>query len=112
MNIEIEKVIQNKPRLILLHKSDLISKQDRTRLVEYYKQCNQQVLVTSAKTRTNMSAIIPALLSIKSNQFTTVGSYFAVMGIPNVGKSSIIGHIQKASKEFRRSIVYLLFLSR
>ena len=89
----------------MLHKSDLISKQDRIRLVEYYKQYNQQVLITSAKTKTNMSAIVPNLLSIKISQFTTVGSYFAVMGIPNVGKSSIIGHIQKASKEFRRSTI-------
>ena len=55
-----------------------------------------------------MSAIIPTLLSIKSNKFVTVGSYFAVMGIPNVGKSSIIGHIQKSSQEFRRSTFYLL----
>lgn len=42
---------------------------------------------------------------MKPNKFSTVGSYFAVMGIPNVGKSSIIRHIQKSSQEFKHSRV-------
>lgn len=51
----------------------------------------------------NMNAIVPTLMSIKQKKFVSVGSYFAVMGIPNVGKSSIIGHIQKTSSDFRKS---------
>ena len=98
--------MNNKPRLVLLHKSDLISKQDKQSLISYFQKQNQPCLITSATTKSNMSAIIPTLLSIKPSKFSTVGSYFAVMGIPNVGKSSIIGHIQKASNEFKHSRIH------
>ena len=109
--MEIEKVINNKPRLVLLHRSDLISKQDKLLLSNYYQQSNLPTLITSTKTKSNMSAIIPTLLNIKPSKFSTVGSYFAVMGIPNVGKSSIIGYIQKSSKEFKKSIFREFILS-
>ena len=72
-------------------------------LVRYHQEHGDKVLLTSTKTQTNMSSIIPTLLSMNKNPFTTVGSYFAVMGIPNVGKSSIIRFIQKSSSEFRKS---------
>lgn len=103
MNREIEKSLMNKPRLVLLHRCDLISKQEQLRELEYFKQRNQKVLLTSVKSGTNMNAIIPSLLSIRQSRFASIGSYFAVMGIPNVGKSSIIGSIQKSSSSFRKS---------
>ena len=99
-----EKSLANKPRLILLHRSDLISKQDQRALLDYYKRTDDHVLLTSTKTKMNMNAIVPTLMSIKQKRFVSVGSYFAVMGIPNVGKSSIIRHIQKSSLDFRKSI--------
>ena len=102
MNREIEKSLMNKPRLVLLHRCDLISKQEQLRELEYFKQRNQKVLLTSVKSGTNMNAIIPSL-SIRQSRFASIGSYFAVMGIPNVGKSSIIGSIQKSSSSFRKS---------
>ena len=103
INTEIEKSLTNKPRLILLHRSDLISKQDQRALLDYYKRTDDHVLLTSTKTKMNMNAIVPTLMSIKQKRFVSVGSYFAVMGIPNVGKSSIIRHIQKSSLDFRKS---------
>ena len=90
--------------MILLHRSDLISKKEQRLLIDYYKQTNQRVLLTSTKTQMNMNAIVPTLLSIKQKRFVSVGSYFAVVGIPNVGKSSIIGFIQKSSLDFKKSL--------
>jgi ribosome biogenesis GTPase A len=54
-----------------------------------------------------MNNIIPTLQSIKQNRFVSVGSYFAIMGIPNVGKSSIIKCIQKSSLEFQKSSFHI-----
>ena len=103
MNPSIEKVFHNKPKLILLHRSDLISKADQKRLLTYYSNHNEHVLLTSTKTESNMNRIIPTLLSLQTRRFISVGSYFAVMGIPNVGKSSIIRYIQRKSNDFKRS---------
>lgn len=103
MNQEIEKSLRNKPRLILLHRCDLITKQQQLAELRYFQQRNERVLLTSVKTGTNMNAIIPSLLAVRQSRFTSVGSYFAVMGIPNVGKSSIIRSIQKSTTSFRKS---------
>lgn len=103
VNQEIEKSLRNKPRLILLHRCDLITKQQQLAELRYFQQRNERVLLTSVKTGTNMNAIIPSLLAVRQSRFTSVGSYFAVMGIPNVGKSSIIRSIQKSTASFRKS---------
>lgn len=50
-----------------------------------------------------MNTIIPTLLSMQKRKFISVGCYFAVMGIPNVGKSSIIRYIQRKSNDFLHS---------
>ena len=99
----IERTFQNKPRLVLLHRSDLIPKEDQRKLTEYYRAQNQNVLLTSTKTESNMNTIIPTLLSMQRRRFVSVGCYFAVMGIPNVGKSSIIRYIQRKSNDFLHS---------
>ncbi|KAK8822567.1 hypothetical protein WA577_005727 [Blastocystis sp. JDR] len=103
VNQEIEKSLRNKPRLILLHRCDLITKQQQLAELRYFQQRNERVLLTSVKTGTNMNAIIPSLLAVRQSRFTSVGSYFAVMGIPNVGKSSIIRSIQKSTTSFRKN---------
>lgn len=99
----IEKSLSNKPRLVLLHRTDLISKSDQKKLLKYYGHRNEHVLLTSTKTGSNMNAIVPNLLSIQPRKFISVGCYFAVMGIPNVGKSSIIRYIQRKSSDFNRN---------
>lgn len=103
INPVIENTFQNKPRLVLLHRSDLIPKEDQRKLTEYYRTRNQCVLLTSTKTESNMNAIVPTLLSMQRRKFVSVGCYFAVMGIPNVGKSSIIRYIQRKSNDFLHS---------
>ena len=53
-----EKSLANKPRLILLHRSDLISKQDQRALLDYYKRTDDHVLLTSTKTKMNMKVVL------------------------------------------------------
>ena len=103
INPVIEKTLINKPKLVLLHRSDLISKSDQKKLLYYYQHRNEHVLLTSTKTESNMNTIVPTLLSIQTRKFISVGCYFAVMGIPNVGKSSIIRYIQRKSSTFQRN---------
>lgn len=86
-----------------MHRSDLIPKEDQRKLMEYYSSRNQRILLTSTKTESNMNTIIPTLLSMQKRKFVSVGCYFAVMGIPNVGKSSIIRYIQRKSNDFLHS---------
>ena len=88
---------------MLLHRSDLISKSDQKKLLNYYHHRNEHILLTSTKTESNMNAIIPTLLSVQTRKFISVGCYFAVMGIPNVGKSSIIRYIQRKSSDFQHN---------
>ena len=90
----------NRPRLVVINKSDLISPSDRKWAMEQI--CKQEqienVIFTSAKTskRKIVGKIKKALVqntrlkNSKRYQFKHSGTMAMVVGMPNVGKSSII----------------------
>lgn len=105
-NPDIEKLSQNKPRLILLNKASLADPQTSARWREHYKNADTRCIFTDCNTGEGLSEILPAvheLLSEKLNRYSERGMVgrtlkALVVGIPNSGKSTFINRMAGSSK--------------
>ena len=103
----IKKLIKNKPRLILLNKTDLADAGQLKAWREFLeKQNNAKVLFTSANSKKDESAIVTTVLELssemreklKAKNILERPTRIMVMGMPNVGKSTIINRLTKNGK--------------
>ena len=104
---EIKKLLGDKPRLLIMNKSDLADTTKTQQWVDFWKEReNCMVAVTSASTAkdlTNIVNLIVALGQEKINKLKEKGILprpvrAMVVGMPNVGKSSIINKLIKKTK--------------
>lgn len=101
-NSNFDDIIKNKPRLIVMNKYDLADKAVSDLWVKYYKEKGINVIPISCSAGTGLGKILPAareLISERINRekergLTRTLKLMAV-GIPNVGKSSLINRISK-----------------
>ena len=102
-NPEIQKIIQNKKKVIVLNKSDLSDENENRKWMEYFiKQGNRAVLVDS-NTGKGINDVIKQIQLTMSDEMKKlsekgrIGRKIRVMivGLPNVGKSSFINRITK-----------------
>lgn len=99
-------LIQNKPRVILMNKSDMADPVQTGRWVEYYKSHGVAALPIDCRTGKGLNGFIPLVKGVLSERIAAweskgmVGRQIRVMvvGIPNVGKSSLINRLSKNSK--------------
>lgn len=103
----IEKLLGDKPRLILLNKADL---SDEFELKKWIKIIEEQfgcpVLTTDAKNSKDLNKIVskaielsePRIQKLMQKGLLRRSSRAMVVGMPNVGKSSIINKLTKTSK--------------
>ena len=103
----IKKLLGEKPRLLLLNKADLVETKELTEWVEYLKtECECQVLVTDAKGNKDLSMVIklvselaePKIQALIAKGLLRRPARIMVVGMPNVGKSSVINKLTKSSK--------------
>ena len=104
----IEKLLGDKPRLLLLNKSDLTDKNELKRWIEYItSSTNCPVITTEAKSGANdLSKVVnvavklsePKIQLLMSKGMLRRPARAIVVGMPNVGKSSIINKLTKSSK--------------
>ena len=103
----IEKLLGNKPRLLLLNKSDLTEKEELKPWIKYLENTTQcKVFVTDAKSSKDLSLIIKSLTDLAEPKIQALmakgllrrPARAMVVGMPNVGKSSIINKLTKSSK--------------
>ena len=100
-NPEIEKLTQNKPRLILLNKASLADPIESKKWVEYYSTSNTVCILTDCSDGAGFNEITPALKKLcaaKLAAYESKGMHgrhirVMVLGIPNVGKSSFINRL-------------------
>ncbi len=103
-NLDLQKIIQKKPKLLLLNKSDLADLSLTNRWVDYYKNKNINVLSIDSKSGKNINKVNDAILEalkIEGKVYKkTIGSTVKAMivGIPNVGKSFFINKMAKKKK--------------
>lgn len=103
----IEKLLGEKPRLLLLNKSDLVDRSELKKWVEYLKQTiGCPVIVTDAKGAKDLALVVkhavelsePKIQALMAKGLLRRAARAMVVGMPNVGKSSVINKLTKSSK--------------
>ncbi len=102
-NPMISEIIGNKPRLILLNKSEMADKNITKSWINYYKNNNIIALDIDSITGYNIKNIIPYAKIVLADEFkrreakgikkTSIRAM--ILGIPNVGKSTLINKLAK-----------------
>ena len=104
---DIKKLLGDKPKLLLLNKADLVEKNELNKWIEYLSsETGCKVFSTEAKGNKDLSNIIkqaielaePKILALMSKGLLRRPARAMVVGMPNVGKSSIINKLTKSSK--------------
>ena len=105
-NPELEELINNKPRIVLLNKCDLADKETTNKWVEHYKKKGVRAIPVDCRTGKGLNNYIVAVHEvlkdvIKKNEDRGMpGKALRIMvvGIPNTGKSSFINRMAGAVK--------------
>lgn len=102
-NPDLDKLIQNKPRIILMNKCDMADKIQTKRWINYYQSQNIKAIPVDCRNGKGLNLFIPTIKSVladKIQQWESKGMknraiHLMVVGIPNVGKSSFINRMAK-----------------
>uniref|UniRef100_A0A8C5SXH9 Mitochondrial ribosome-associated GTPase 1 n=1 Tax=Laticauda laticaudata TaxID=8630 RepID=A0A8C5SXH9_LATLA len=100
-NPVLKEVLGIRPHLLVLNKMDLADLTHKSRILELLEQQGlQQVVFTDCLTDENVKKLIPILTGLIKNsqryqRAENVDNNIMVIGVPNVGKSSIINSLRK-----------------
>ncbi len=100
-NPDIQKIIQNKKRIIVLNKSDLAEDFETKKWVEYYKKNNILAIIADANLGKGIKEILNKVEFIMQEDMEKAAAKgrvkrnirIMILGIPNVGKSSLINRL-------------------
>lgn len=105
--IEIKKLLGEKPRLLIMNKSDVAEIEKTKEWAEFWKQReNCMVVSTSASTAKDLNNIVNLIVKLGEEKMERLKAKgllprpvrAMVVGMPNVGKSSIINKLIKKTK--------------
>ncbi|WP_295134170.1 ribosome biogenesis GTPase YlqF [Ruminococcus sp.] len=101
-NPEMDHMTKNKPRLVLLNKSDLADEKTTQQWINYFRRNGSEALAVDCKSGKGLKSILPALKSTvlkelmdkrEKNGMKGAAIRLMIVGIPNVGKSSLINKL-------------------
>ncbi|MGL5972610.1 MAG: ribosome biogenesis GTPase YlqF [Oscillospiraceae bacterium] len=100
-NPDIDEMINNKKRLVVLNKCDLADPKVTETWIKYYKDKNIMAIAVDSKNGTNINKIVPSIKflledEIKYKLSKGIKSYklrIMIVGVPNAGKSSLINRL-------------------
>ena len=101
-NPEMDHMTRNKPRLVLLNKSDLADERTTQQWINYFRQNGSEALAVDCKSGKGLKAILPSIKNTvlkelmekrAKNGMTGAAIRLMIVGIPNVGKSSLINKL-------------------
>ncbi|ORM41543.1 Mitochondrial ribosome-associated GTPase 1 [Babesia sp. Xinjiang] len=93
----LEEYPDHVPRLVVLNKSDLVPASDIKRASKLLEQTGRHVVAYSALGLRKITQITNFVNTHVSPKFKTLGVWMMVVGLPNVGKSSIINALKRYS---------------
>ena len=103
----IKKLLGEKPRLLLLNKADLVEKDELKIWVKFLKESTGcPVIITDAKGSKDLALVVknavdlaePKIQALMAKGLLRRAARAMVVGMPNVGKSSVINKLTKSSK--------------
>lgn len=102
-NPELDRLAQGKPRLILLNKSELADPAKTKAWLAYYREQGVRALAVDAKNGSGLGNFLPSVRTVLAPQIEKwkskgmVGRVIRIMivGVPNVGKSSLINKLSR-----------------
>lgn len=105
-NPEIDKLIGNKKRILVLNKADCADEQTTKRWCEYYRAQGIETVVTDSRSGNGINKVPQAVRRALKEKLdlwnakgmSTKALKVMVVGIPNVGKSSFINRLSKSKK--------------
>ena len=105
-NPDLEKLTKDKPHLTVLSKANLADPEISKKWQEYYKSVGKEAIFYDCHGGTNMNAIAPAIKKVleeKIERYESKGMTgrrlkAMMVGIPNVGKSSLINKLAGSGK--------------
>ncbi|MCD7846898.1 MAG: ribosome biogenesis GTPase YlqF [Oscillospiraceae bacterium] len=100
-NPEMDELVGRKPRIVLLNKCDTADETVTSRWIQMYRESGVPALATDCKSGKNVSKVLPLVRETlkdtieRWNQKGMTGRAVRLMivGIPNVGKSSLINRL-------------------
>lgn len=105
-NPDLQKLIQNKPKVVLLNKCDMANLTATSRWIDYYASQGITAIAVDCKSGKGLNKFAPAVnnvLSERRERLKAKGMVnpmlrIMIVGIPNVGKSSFINRVAKQNR--------------
>lgn len=105
-NPDLQKLIQNKPKVVLLNKCDMANQTATSRWIDYYASQGITAIAVDCKSGKGLNKFAPAVnnvLSERRERLKAKGMInpmlrIMIVGIPNVGKSSFINRVAKQNR--------------
>ena len=99
-NPDIDNICGNKPRLVILNRLDLADPDATNRWANYFRKKGIAAVATDCKSRKGIANFTPAVQQLlqekiqrNANKGMTKALRIMIVGIPNVGKSTLINQI-------------------
>jgi ribosome biogenesis GTPase A len=99
-NPDIDAICGSKPRIIVLNRMDLADPEATKRWAAYFRSKGMAVVITDCKSRKGINDFVPAARSVLKEKLERDAARgmnrplrVMVVGIPNVGKSTLINQI-------------------
>lgn len=105
-NPDLAKLVQNKPRVILLNKCDMANQTATKMWIDYFKKQNFVAIPVDCKSGRGLDKFAPAVNTVMSHKIARLKEKgmvnptirIMIVGIPNVGKSSFINKMVKKNR--------------
>ena len=94
-NPDLDKLIQSKPRVILMNKCDMANQTATKMWIDYYSKQGITAIAVDCKSGRGLNKFPQAVSTVMKEKIMT---RVMIVGIPNVGKSSFINRISKQSR--------------
>ena len=105
-NPDIDQIIKNKKRIVLLNKSDLAESSQNKKWIKHFNKKGVLAIETDSKLGKGMNEVIKVIEDITKEEtekaiskgLTKKTIRVMIVGVPNVGKSSLINKLCKKNK--------------
>ena len=101
-NPEMDSMTKNKPRIVLLNKIDLADEKATQKWINYFRRTGAEAVAVDCRSGKGLKSILPAIRSKvlkelmekrEQNGMKGASVRLMIVGIPNVGKSSLINRL-------------------